>query len=84
MTNLNHPACSRGSQAPHLQKGVNILDSFIKREERSAAERRKSLATAEGRGLVMGAHEPVRGERIFRRAAALTPEGRLSHAFSRG
>jgi hypothetical protein len=37
-----------------------------------AAERRKIIATAEGRGLqVRGAQEPQGGERFFRRSAAL-------------
>jgi hypothetical protein len=35
----------------------------------TAAERRKTLATAEGRGFAFRPNEPRGGERIFRRSA---------------
>ena len=41
----------------------------------STAERRKSLATAEGRGLVSQARKPQSGGRFFRRAALLAVYG---------
>ena len=41
------------------------------REGSPAAERRKILATAEGRGFINKSDEPQRGERIFRRYRGL-------------
>jgi hypothetical protein len=50
-----------------------------------AAERRQIIATAEGRGLPLTAcASPVRGERIFRRAAAIIQLQSRTTAFSRG
>jgi hypothetical protein len=49
-----------------------------------AAERRKNVATAEGRGGALVPYEPQSGERVFRRSAAHLASKRLTTAFSRG
>jgi len=50
----------------------------------SAAERRQTVATAEGRGLKSVTNEPRSGERIFHRSAAHARSNNVTTAFSRG
>jgi hypothetical protein len=50
----------------------------------SAAERRKIIATAEGRGFMLNVYEPRSGDRVFRRYAAYMLRISPSTAFSRG
>jgi len=50
----------------------------------TAAERRQTVATAEGRGLRVQASEPRSGERLFRRSAAQRFLVPMTTAFCRG